>query len=129
MRVLIQTSLVKTEVFPLVDVPDYDWGKAPVICELYGLRWLLGPEAEQEMDWKAAIEWCQTVGGELLPRNILLEAYMNNEIRKEFTATYYWSSTEFTATYAWSQGFTYGHQYSSNKTTAYYVRAARRLVI
>jgi len=108
---------------------SYDWATAPVICELNGYRWILGPEAPEMVDWDAAIEWCQTVGGELPPRNILSEAYLNNEIRKEFTAANYWSSTEFTATNAWYQNFRNGAQSGHNKTIAYFVRAVRGLDI
>jgi hypothetical protein len=47
---------------------------------------MLGPDAPEVMTWESAKKWCQTVGGELPPRNILLETYMNGDIRKEFTA-------------------------------------------
>jgi len=117
-----------TKIDALTNQP-YDWKNAPVICELNGTKWLLGPEADEELDWDAAIEWCQTVGGELPPRNILLEAYMNEDIRREFIATYYWSSAEFSATDAWGQYFFNGFQNYYDKNSASYVRAVKRLVI
>ena len=46
-----------------------------------------------------------------------------------FVALSYWSSTECTATDAWSQDFTNGPQYLDNKTSAYYVRAVRRVAV
>jgi hypothetical protein len=108
---------------------SYDWATAPVICELNGYRWILGPEAPEMVDWDAAIEWCQTVGGELPPRNILSEAYLNNEIRKEFTTAGYWSSTELTGPKHWVQFFIIGGQSRNLETNALYVRAVRGLDI
>jgi len=29
----------------------YEWGRAPIICELDGYSWHLGPEAYDEMNW------------------------------------------------------------------------------
>jgi hypothetical protein len=92
------------------------------------------------MTWYDAIEWCQTVGGELPPRNILLEAYMNEDIRKEFfatsywsstelSATSYWSSTELSATNAWYQDFGYGGQYNDTKISVFYARAVLSIKI
>jgi len=106
----------------------YDWNKAPVICELNGYRWHLGPEADEEMSWQDAIKWCELVGGELPPRDILLQCYMNDD-KPFFKKEWYWSSTEFDATDAWVQGFTNGNQYSYTKTSNTYVRAVRKCPI
>jgi len=108
---------------------DYDWDNAPIICELNGFKWLLGPEAPFSLSWNDAMEWCKCVGGELPPRDILLLSYMKEEIKKEFAAAYYWSSTECSATYAWVQGFANGVQTISFKAISVYVRAVRRLAI
>ena len=108
---------------------DYDWDNAPIICELNGFKWLLGPKAPFSLNWNDAIEWCKRVGGELPPRDILLLSYMKEEIKKEFAATYYWSSTEFSATVAWNQYFINGNQNYGTKTNSFYVRAVRRLAI
>lgn len=108
---------------------DLDWDNAPVICDLNGSRWVLGPESPEFLSWDKAIAWCKSVGGELPSRNILLECYMNEEIRPLFTAPNYWSSTEFTAPNAWIQSFANGLQSNTSKTNAYYVRAVRRLDI
>jgi hypothetical protein len=113
----------------IVERNKLDWDNVPTIVEINGSRWILGPEASEDMNWQDAIEWCKSVGGELPPRNILLECYMNEEIRPEFTATTYWSSTELSATNAWSQYFVNGFQTNFSKTYAYYVRAVRRLDI
>ena len=106
-----------------------DWDNAPTIAEINGSRWILGPEAPEELNWNDALAWCKAVDGELPPREVLLLAYMDEEIRDLFTATYYWSSTEFTATYAWLQYFNVGNQGINTKTGTTYVRAVRRLII
>ena len=107
----------------------FNWDKAPVICEINGHRWLLGPEADGKMNWKDAIEWCQSVGGELPPREILLMAYLNEDIKPLFKKSWYWSSTEFGAALAWRQAFYDGGQSDSDKTTINYVRAVRKYPI
>ena len=107
----------------------YDWDNAPTIVEINGFKWLLGPEAPNELNWDDAMEWCKCVGGELPPRDILLLSYMKEEIKKEFAETYYWSSTEFSAAYAWGQYFPNGNQFNYDKTASYYVRAVKKLQI
>jgi hypothetical protein len=46
-----------------------------------------------------------------------------------FAANYYWSSTEYTASYAWFQPFSGGNQTNYLKTSGYYVRAVRKVLI
>ena len=106
-----------------------NWNDAPIICELNGYRWHLGPEADEEMNWKNAKVWCELVGGELPPRDILLQCFMNEDIKSEFKTEWYWSSTAFDATVAWGQHFTTGHQAHSNKLNTTYVRAVRKCPI
>lgn len=45
------------------------------------------------------------------------------------TANYYWSSTEYNSSDGWFQGFGYGYQSASLKTSARFVRAVRRVPI
>ena len=108
---------------------SFDWDNAPTIAEINGSRWILGSEAPEELNWHDALAWCKAVGGELPPRNIMLECYMNAAIRPLFTAPFYWSSTELTAAIAWSQYFGNGFQGYLNKSYTTYVRAVRRLDI
>ena len=105
------------------------WNDAPIICELNGYRWHLGPEADEEMNWCEAVEWCKSVGGELPPRGVLLQSFMNEDIRPLFKPSWYWSSTELNATFAWKQGFTTGYQNSTNKGYGSYVRAVKKVKI
>lgn len=108
---------------------EVDWSKAPAICTINGSRWLLGPETEEEMTWEGAILWCHSKGGVLPPRDVLLHAYLNEDTKKKFTATGYWSSTELSATNAWYQDFGYGGQYNDTKISAVYARAVKKLTI
>jgi len=105
------------------------WDKGLVICELNGYRWYLGQEADEEMNWREAVEWCRSVGGELPPREVLLMAYINENIKPLFKTEWYWSSTEFGAVLAWKQGFTTGYQNSTNKGYGSYVRAVKKVKI
>ena len=106
-----------------------NWNDAPIICELNGYRWHLGPEADEEMNWKNAKVWCELVGGELLPREVLLMCYINEDIKPSFKTSWYWSSAEFDATLAWKHSFTTGNQYSTSKSHTNSVRAVRKVLI
>ena len=108
---------------------SFDWDKAPIICELNGYRWLLGQEADEEMNWNDAKDWCKSVGGELPPRDVLLQCCMNEDIKPLFKESWYWTSTEFNATTAWIQGFSNGNQANYRKTNGTYVRAVRKCPI
>ena len=105
------------------------WDEAPVICEINGYRWFLGQEADEEMTWREAVEWCKSVGGELPPRDILLQCFMNEGIRSLFKLEWYWSSAEFYAASAWEQAFTNGDQDTNSKNASNYVRAAKKVKI
>ena len=108
---------------------SFYWKNGPIICEINGFRWVLGQEADEEMSWNDAKDWCESVGGELPPRDILLQAYLNEDINPLFKKSWYWSSTEFNATDAWKQYFYDGNQFNTNKTYNYYVRAVRKYPI
>jgi hypothetical protein len=107
----------------------FNWDKAPIICNLNGTNWILGPEADEELDWKSAKAWCTSVGGELPPREILLLASMNQATSDWFGVRTYWSSSELSATTAWFQTFSNSTHNFNYKTSNYYVRAVRRVDI
>ena len=123
-----QLNNLQEQIKLLINEP-FNWEAAPVIGNINGVTWVLGPESDEQLTWDDAIEWCKSVGGELPPRDILLLCYLNEEIRKEFKSSHYWSSTEDGANDAWSQYFNTGVQYYFGKNGSYYVRAVRRLDI
>jgi hypothetical protein len=108
---------------------EYNWLAAPTICELNGYRWVLGPEAGKEMTWFVATKWCESVGGVLPPREILLLAYKNKEIVGGFANDAYWSSSEDNSGNAWNQDFSNGLQYNYAKYNTYLVRAVKAIKI
>jgi hypothetical protein len=115
-KMLAQAGALKAE--------GFNWDKAPVICELNGYRWHLGPESPEPMAWDGAIEWCKSVGGELPPREILCMASLTFDW---FGERPYWSSTEFYATYAWVKHFRCGDEFYATKAYQTYVRAVRAI--
>ena len=119
----------KIEALKAQKLANFNWNDAPIICELDGYRWHLGPEAEDELNWADAIKWSKLVGGELPPREVLLMCYINEDIKPSFKTSWYWSSAEFDAAYAWEQDFGNGNQGNSHKNDNYYVRAVRKCPI
>lgn len=108
---------------------QFDWNTAPVICELDGYKWLLGPEAPEEMSWADAMAWCKEQGGELPPREVLLMCYLNELVRLMFKSEWYWSATEVSTIYAWDQDFSNGGQSYNGKGNSLYARAVRRVKV
>ena len=113
----------------LPDPERFDWDNAPIICQLNGFEYRLGPESPNELNWDDAINWCKSVGGELPSREVLLVCYVNENISINFKEEYYWSSTEFFTAYAWGQYFSNGSQKYDGKNNTFCVRAVRRFAI
>jgi hypothetical protein len=109
--------------------PGFDWHHAPVICEINGSRWVLGPESSHELNWHDAIVFCKSVDGELPPREVLLMGYLNEEVNEQLVDSYYWSITDFCDKTAWSQNFSNGNQSNIFKSNITHVRAVRKLYI
>ena len=61
----------------MANIIQSHWEHSPVICELNGYRWYLGPEAEEGMSWKGVKSWCHSVGGDLPPKDILFQCYLS----------------------------------------------------
>ena len=120
-----QLNNLQEQIKLLINEP-FNWEAAPVIGNINGVTWVLGPESNKQLSWDDAIEWCKSVGGELPPREILFLCYLNEELIKEFESSYYWSSTEGGAVYAWYQSFDGGGQGYYGKYGSNYVRAVRR---
>ena len=132
-RVTIQQKIKdlenQIEALKAQNLTNLNWNDAPIICELNGYRWHLGPEADEEMNWEDAKVWCELVGGELPPREVLLMCYLNEDIKPLFKTSWYWSSAEFNATYAWRQDFLNGCQGTSIKNDNNSVRAVKKVKI
>lgn len=100
------------------------------ICTLNGTKWILGDEATEQMTWGDAKAWCESIGQELPPREVLLMAYLNPETRSEFSNNYYWSSSGSDSDFAWNQNFGNGYQSNYNyKDTTLPVRAVRAIKV
>ena len=67
--------------------------KMPLICELNGIKFYLGPEATNEMNWKDAVKWCAELGDgfELPSREIALILSINF---KPFCGGHFWTSCQ-----------------------------------
>ena len=95
------------------------------ICILNGTKWILGDESTEPLDWNEAKAWCKSIGQDLPPREVLLMAFLNPEIRSNFANGEYWSSSEFDSYIAWYQSFNVGNQNYYYKYNALSVRAVR----
>ena len=82
----------------LLDEPEYDWDNSPIITTIDGFEYRLGPHADKVMTWDDAVKWCQSVGGELPSREVLLMCYLNADIKPKFAANCYAASDEFSCT-------------------------------
>lgn len=99
------------------------------ICILNGTKWILGDESTEPMNWEDANNWCKSIGQDLPPREVLLMAFLNPEIRSKFANTYYWSSSEFDSYSAWDQDFNIGDQnVNFSKSAKLSVRAVRAII-
>ena len=103
-------TILKQQLF---DDSSYDWDNAPIITTIDGIEYRLGPESPNRLTWDEAIDWCESVGGELPSREVLLICFINETIRANFKRDYYWSSTE----------------YATNTASTEWVRAVRKFAI
>jgi len=100
---------------------------------LLGVEW--GPSSANEMDWKAAKEYCKKLGGRLPEINELqsLVDYrnyvpaINKEVFSDTKTSWYWSGTTHAgySGYAWIVGFNGGYVSNYGKDSSYYVRPVR----
>lgn len=90
---------------------------------------ILLPGELESVNWKDAMSWAQSVGGELPDRceSALLFATMKDR----FKDAWYWTREQHAALYgcAWGQGFASGTQGSNHKYDYTRARAVRRLPI
>ena len=107
--------------------------KEPLICNLNGVDYFLGPESPDELNWEEAVKWCKSLGdGYELPSREILLTVMVQLPCAGWKEGLYWSWSEFGTASAWIQrwvAYCPGGQSNSDKTVAYRVRAIRRTVI
>lgn len=80
------------------------------------------PEGDEELTWKAAMAWADSVGGVLPQRPVSALLFAN--AKSAFAETWYWTGEEF-GSYAWCQDFSNGTQDSSRKGGSCRARAVR----
>lgn len=95
-----------------------------LICEINGMKYYLGPEADKKLSWGQAKECAEGLGGELMSQEVGILAFKNPNIRKQFrTECWYWLGDEYSSSYGWMQGFEEGdRQEYSNKAIPCAVR-------
>ena len=91
---------------------------------------ILLPDSAENLTWKQALDWAESVGGELPDRveGALLFAHAKDHFQQEW----YWTREQHAAysDYAWYQSFSNGNQYiTSYKRYQLRARAVRRLII
>ena len=90
---------------------------------------ILLPGDNDSASWDEQMTWAKSIGGDLPDRSELALLYKN--LPDQFKDDWYWSNTQHSgdSDYAWYQGFNYGSQSLSHKTTELRARAVRRSVI
>lgn len=74
----------------------------------------LDAKPDRRLSWKKAIEWAQSVGGQLPSRTI--SALMFAVAKELFEPAWHWTSEEEGASYAWYCYFDNGYQLTVHKS-------------
>ena len=90
---------------------------------------ILLPGEQVNVQWKTALDWAKSIGGDLPTRREQSLLFAN--AKEEFKQAWYWSSETHQTSdgYAWYQYFYDGYQDDTRKDSGYPARAVRRLVI
>ena len=98
-----------------------------IITRHAGYHLILLPGQVAGKNWKDAMMWAESIGGELpsLFESALLFAMLKNQ----FDATWYWTGEESGSGFSWVQYFGNGFQISYQKSNNHCTRAVRRLDI
>lgn len=90
---------------------------------------VLLPEVKVDINWKDAMAWAKSIGGDLPNRceSALLFATMKDQ----FEPQWHWTNEQDADNtgYAWGQDFGYGGQLYNHKSTECRARAVRRLSV
>ena len=89
----------------------------------------LGVEPDKDVNWKEALDWAKSVGGELPTRREQAQLFSNRR-NGQYQSRWYWSCEAHAdePTWAWYQGFYDGHQYGSHEASHGRARAVRRVL-
>lgn len=97
---------------------------------------ILLPESAENLVWKDAIAWAESIGGELPDRveSALLFAHVKDQFdqkKDQFDQKWYWTREQHAADslFAWVQSFSYGYQHDIYKYNQLRARAVRRVLI
>jgi hypothetical protein len=90
---------------------------------------ILLPGEKADVNWKDALAWAKSVGGDL--PNRIEQAMLWAHHAGKFQKRYYWSNTQYAddSAYAWFQGFGLGGQDAWRKDYKRMARAVRRVTI
>lgn len=86
---------------------------------------ILLPGQAVDVNWQAAKEWAEKIGGELPTRQEQSLLFAN--LKAEFSDRYYWSGEEYSSSSAWCQHFSIGSQDSNYRSYELCARAVRRV--
>ncbi len=85
---------------------------------------LLPAVPANDLNWKDALAWAESVGGSLPTRQE--QSLLFGNCKSQFTGSAYWSSEQYSASGAWFQYFSLGGQSHDYKSAELRARAVRR---
>jgi hypothetical protein len=90
---------------------------------------VLLPGEKENFNWKDALDWAASIGGDLPSRNE--QAILFGNLKSQFQPKWYWSNQahETDGSYAWFQGFYDGDQIFTHKSYEGRARAVRRFPV
>jgi hypothetical protein len=90
---------------------------------------ILLPGDHDDCNWKAAMAWAASLGGDL--PNRIEQSLMFATLKDQFQKDWYWSGELYAsdASFAWCQSFSYGTQGNGHVSDQCRARAVRRLPI
>lgn len=90
---------------------------------------LLPAKSDKDLNWKDAMEWAKTNGGDLPTRREQSLLFAN--CQDHFEKQWHWSNAQHAdySGYAWLQNFNYGSQYYNRKSCEARARAVRRIYL
>jgi hypothetical protein len=88
---------------------------------------MLLDDDKEDINWKDALEWAQSLGGDLPTR--VEQALLFDQHKDKFDERAYWSNTQHASHsgYAWCQRFNNGYQSHWGKVNELRARAVRRI--